>query len=150
MLILILVDVQYSQNAVFSFEKCANHENHSSSGFHLPVKNSLISKISYHPLPPPPPPPSFHPLLPIWKTLACLLACLCSYTYSVHKNILCIYYFANVLHTQRVYAYWKKWLSQIFFWHFIIYYSKTPWIFVKCCYQEMSKTHWIFFVSCVG
>ena len=52
MLIFILVDVQYSQNAVFSFEKCGNHENHSSSGFHLPVKNSLISKISYPPLPP--------------------------------------------------------------------------------------------------
>ena len=31
MLILILIDVQYSQNAVFSFKKFSNHQNHSSS-----------------------------------------------------------------------------------------------------------------------
>ena len=30
MLILILIDAQYSQNAVFSFEKFSNHQNHSS------------------------------------------------------------------------------------------------------------------------
>ena len=40
MLILILIDVQYSQNAVFSFEKGSNCQNHSSSGSHHPVKNS--------------------------------------------------------------------------------------------------------------
>ena len=40
MLILILIDVQYSQKAVFSFEKGLNPQNHSSSGsLHL-VKNS--------------------------------------------------------------------------------------------------------------
>ena len=39
MLILILIDVQYSQNAVFSFEKFSNRQNHSSSGFHHLVKN---------------------------------------------------------------------------------------------------------------
>ena len=32
MLIFILIDVQYSQKAVFSFEKGSNHQNHSSSG----------------------------------------------------------------------------------------------------------------------
>ena len=32
MLILVLIDVQYSQKAVFSFEKGSNHQNQSSSG----------------------------------------------------------------------------------------------------------------------
>ena len=45
MLILILIDVQYSQNAVFSFEKFSNRQNHSSASHHL-VKSR-----------PPPPPP---------------------------------------------------------------------------------------------
>ena len=46
MLILILIDVQYSQKAVFSFEKDLNCQNHSSSGsFHL-VKKSPTSTIS--------------------------------------------------------------------------------------------------------
>ena len=40
MLILILIDVQYSQNAVFSFEKFLNRQNHSSSDSHHLVKNS--------------------------------------------------------------------------------------------------------------
>ena len=40
MLILILIDVQYSENAVFSFEKFFNHRNHSSSGSHHLVKKS--------------------------------------------------------------------------------------------------------------
>ena len=40
MLILILIDVQYSQNAVFSFEKFSNRQNHSSSGSHHLVKKS--------------------------------------------------------------------------------------------------------------
>ena len=38
MLILILIDAQYSQNAVFSFEKFLNRQNHSSSGSHHLVK----------------------------------------------------------------------------------------------------------------
>ena len=38
MLILILIDVQSSQKAVFSFEKGSDRQNHSSSGFHHPVK----------------------------------------------------------------------------------------------------------------
>ena len=38
MLILILIDVQYSQNAVFSFEKSSNRQNHSSSDSHHLVK----------------------------------------------------------------------------------------------------------------
>ena len=39
MLILILIGVQYSQNAVFSFEKFSNCQNHSSSDSHHLVKN---------------------------------------------------------------------------------------------------------------
>ena len=41
MLILILIDVQYSQKAVFSFEKGSNCQNHSSSGSHHLLKNPL-------------------------------------------------------------------------------------------------------------
>ena len=40
MLILILIDAQYSQNAVFSFEKFWNRQNHSSSGSYHLVRNS--------------------------------------------------------------------------------------------------------------
>ena len=39
-LILILMDVEYSQNAVFSFAKGLNHQNRSSSGSHHRLKNS--------------------------------------------------------------------------------------------------------------
>ena len=46
MLILILIDVQYSQKAVLSFEKGSNGQNHSSSGSHHPVKKIPPSKIS--------------------------------------------------------------------------------------------------------
>ena len=42
MLILILIDVQYSQNAVFSFENFSNRQNHSSGSHHL-VKKSRSS-----------------------------------------------------------------------------------------------------------
>ena len=38
MLIFILTDVQYSQKAVFSFEKGSDRQNHSSSGSLHPVK----------------------------------------------------------------------------------------------------------------
>ena len=41
MLVLILIYVQYSQIAVFSFEKFSNCQNHSSSGSHHLVKKSL-------------------------------------------------------------------------------------------------------------
>ena len=40
MLILILIDVQYSQKAAFSFEKGSNGPNHSSSGSHHLIKKS--------------------------------------------------------------------------------------------------------------
>ena len=40
MLILILIDVQYSQNDVFSFEKFSNCQDHSSLGSHHLVKKS--------------------------------------------------------------------------------------------------------------
>ena len=42
MLILILIDVQYSQKVVFSFEKGLNCQNLSSSGFLHPVKKSPL------------------------------------------------------------------------------------------------------------
>ena len=45
MLILVLIDVQYLQKAIFSFEKGMIGQNNSSSGFHHPVKKSP-SKIS--------------------------------------------------------------------------------------------------------
>ena len=49
MLILILIDVQYSQDAVFSFEKGSNRQNRSSSCFrHLAKKSPLVPP---HPLP---------------------------------------------------------------------------------------------------
>ena len=54
MLILILIDVQCSQKAVFSFENDSNRQNHASSGsLHLVKKSPLPSKISDspHPLP---------------------------------------------------------------------------------------------------
>ena len=68
MLILILIDVQYSQKAVFSFEKGLNNQNHPSPGsLHL-VKRFPSSKIS-NPLtgrgiylPPPHPLPLFEKL----------------------------------------------------------------------------------------
>ena len=60
MLTLILIDVQYSQKAVFSFEKGLNCQNHSLSGSHHPVEKLLPpGKISDSP-------PS-HPLLPFGK-----------------------------------------------------------------------------------
>ena len=40
MLVFILIDVKYSQKAVFSFEKGTNRQNHSSSGLLHPVKKS--------------------------------------------------------------------------------------------------------------
>ena len=46
MLTLILIDVQNSQEAVFSFGKGSNGQNHSSLGFLYPVKKSPPSKIS--------------------------------------------------------------------------------------------------------
>ena len=52
MLTFILIDVQHSQKAVFSFEKGSNCQNHSSSGSLDLVKN------------PPPPPPVKFPISP--------------------------------------------------------------------------------------
>ena len=40
MLILILIDVQYIQNVVFSFEKSSNGQNHSSSDSHHPTTHT--------------------------------------------------------------------------------------------------------------
>ena len=54
MLLLILIDVQYSQKAVFSFKKGLNCQDHSSSGSFHPVNLPPPSKISDSspPLPP--------------------------------------------------------------------------------------------------
>ena len=48
---LILIDVQYSQKAVFSFEKGSDRQNHSSSGSVQSVKNPHSVKF---PIPPNP------------------------------------------------------------------------------------------------
>ena len=62
MLILILIDVQYSQKAGFSFEKSLNRQNHISSGFLSLVKTFPI-KVSDTLLHPPPIPPRPIPTL---------------------------------------------------------------------------------------
>ena len=66
MLILVLIDVQYLQRKLFSFEKGSNRQKRSSSGSLRSVKKSPPVKF---PIPPPlgdfPPPP----LTDIWKTL---------------------------------------------------------------------------------
>ena len=64
MQILILIDVQYSEKAVFNLEKGSNCENHSYSGSHHPIKKSSPAKFLIFPLPTPPP-----PLNDIWKVL---------------------------------------------------------------------------------
>ena len=56
MLILILIDVQYSQKAVFSFEKGSNCQKHSYSGSLHMVKNLPPAPVKF-PIPPPPPTP---------------------------------------------------------------------------------------------
>ena len=66
---LILIDVQYSQKAVSSFEKGLHCQNHSSSGSQHPVKKippppSVKFLIPPHWVDTPPP-----PLTTIWKTL---------------------------------------------------------------------------------
>ena len=61
MLIFILIDVQYSQKAVFSFEKGSNCQNHSSSGSLHPVKTFHSVKF-----PIPSSPPSPHNPLPLF------------------------------------------------------------------------------------
>ena len=64
MIILILIDVQYSQKAVSSFEKGYNCQNHSSSGslqpVTPPVKFLIAPSLGGFPTP---------PLTTIWKTL---------------------------------------------------------------------------------
>ena len=45
MVILILIDVRYSQKAVFSFEKCSNGQNQFLIKFQPPSKKIFPSKI---------------------------------------------------------------------------------------------------------
>ena len=40
MLILVLIDVQYIQNVVFSFQRCSNGQNHSLSDSHHPITHT--------------------------------------------------------------------------------------------------------------
>ena len=49
MLILILINVQYLQKVVFSFDKESNSQNSSFLGSHHPIKIYLRSKISHSP-----------------------------------------------------------------------------------------------------
>ena len=60
------IDVQYSQKAVFNFEKDSNHQNHSSGALHLVKKSSPPIKFPICL----PPPPTF---TAIWKTLIRML-----------------------------------------------------------------------------
>ena len=82
MLILILIDVHYSQKAVSSFEKGSNCQNYSSSSSLYPVKKSHHSKI----------PNSLHPLLQVGKP--------CTYTYITYNiyniYIYIIYIYINI------------------------------------------------------
>ena len=73
MLIFILIDVQYIQNAIFCFEKGSNRQNHYSSGSHHLVNPPPLTKISNPPdqwwgmYPPPTPTPYLYlenPVLP--------------------------------------------------------------------------------------
>ena len=57
MLVLSLIDAQYLQNVVFSFEEGLYGQNHSFSDTHHPIKN-FFSKIHH--------PPPFNA---IWKTM---------------------------------------------------------------------------------
>ena len=54
MLLLILIDVQYSQKAVCSFEKSFICQNHSSSSSLHPVKKILLVKFTISPTSAPP------------------------------------------------------------------------------------------------
>ena len=49
MLILILLDAQYLQKVIFSFEKGLNSQNHSSSGSRHPIKKFTPVKFSNPP-----------------------------------------------------------------------------------------------------
>ena len=64
MLMLILIDVQYLQNVLFSFEKGSNGENHSLTDSYHPMKKSP-SRISHLPTGQEFP----LPLNTVWKTL---------------------------------------------------------------------------------
>ena len=59
MLIVILIDVQYLQKAVFSFEKRSNGQNYSSSGSYHPIKKSPQQNFWF-----PPPLNAVNPLNP--------------------------------------------------------------------------------------
>ena len=59
MLILILINVQYLQNVVFSFEKGSSGQNHSLSDSHNQIEKSLQVNFSSTSL----------PLTTVWKTL---------------------------------------------------------------------------------
>ena len=65
MLILILIDIQYLQNVVLSFEKGLNGQNHSSSGSHHHINLIPQTKLLIPPLGEKFPPP----INAIWKTL---------------------------------------------------------------------------------
>ena len=63
LILIILIDVQYSKKAAFSFEKGSNHQKHSSSGFLHTVKK--IPPCKNFRFPPPLPPPMGGGIYPI-------------------------------------------------------------------------------------
>ena len=95
MLIFILIDVQYSQKAVCSFEKGSNCQNHSFSGSHYPVKK-LPPQGNFWP------PTTWRvgggvncpPLNAIWKTLD-----------DINQNILNILFFCILKSAKKIF--WK-------------------------------------------
>ena len=48
MLILVLIDIQYMQNVVFSFEKGSNGQNHSSSDSHHPTTHTPTKSAYFY------------------------------------------------------------------------------------------------------
>ena len=91
MLILILIDVQYSQKAIFSFEKGLNCENYSYPGSHHPVKNLPQQNFKF--------PPSWGWIPPLlnriwfwsWNMAICL------YVQPAFLRICCFYFFWNII-----------------------------------------------------
>ena len=61
MLILILINVQYLEKAVFSFDIGSTGQKYSSSGYHHPIKKFPAPKFLIS--------PTTSPLNAIWKTL---------------------------------------------------------------------------------
>ena len=102
MLILILIDVQYSQKAVFSFEKGLSGQNQSSSGSHHLEKKS--------------PQQNSPPLPPYTYTLYCYLENPCSHKFLNNIINISISVFQASLSSMKIPKYLYGW------WHTILFY----------------------------